>query len=111
MKNDKINTNINLFKVKTMREANNVKRIALNELESDALAIKSAKEDVKVARKNLAKAKAALKQQKRERSELRKFIKRLNTRIKVLPEEIATTRDINAVLAAADKEGLLHHVA
>ena len=42
MKNDKINTNINMYKIKSVREAKYVKRIALNELESDALAIKSA---------------------------------------------------------------------
>ena len=107
MKNDKINTNINMYKIKSVREAKYVKRIALNELESDALAIKSAKEDVKVARKNLRKAKEALKKQKQERSELRKFIKRLNARMKALPEEMATSRDINAVLADAKKEGIL----
>lgn len=111
MKINKINTNINLYKVKTMREAKYIERIALNELESDALAIESAKEDVKVARKNLTKAKAALKKQKQERSELRKFIKRLEVRIKALPDEMATNRDIKAVLAEAYKEGMTRHVA
>lgn len=108
MKNDKINTNINMFKIKSIREANYVKRVALNELKSDATAIKSAKEEVKVARRALRQAKAELKARKAERAEVRRFVKRIDARIKALPAEMATNRDINAVFMDARKAGVLN---
>lgn len=106
MKNGKINTNINMFKIKTVREAKSIKHLALKELEGDNMAIKSAKADVRVARAEVRKAKAELRKQKRERNELRKFIKRLDARIKALPEEMARARDINAVVAEAKQAGV-----
>lgn len=108
MKTTKINTNINMFKIKSVREAKYVRSVAVSELNSDDTAIKSAKEDVKVARASLKQAKAELKARKAERSELRKFIKRIDARIKALPAEMATNRDINAVFMDARKAGLLN---